>query len=55
LLLQSLEDKIDSFEEQRSWRKDLALCRVGEDALVDAILGKVGVEVDFRFVNEFEV
>jgi hypothetical protein len=55
LLLQSLQDKVNGFEPQGDGRKNFALVRVCEDTFLDSIFGKVGVEVDFGFVNKFEV
>jgi hypothetical protein len=55
LLLQSLQDKVNGFEPQGDGRKNFALVRVSEDTFLDSIFGKVGVEVDFGFVNKFEV
>jgi hypothetical protein len=55
LVLQPLQDEVNSLEPQSNGRKHFALIRVGEDAFLDAILGEVGVEVDFCFMNKFEV
>jgi hypothetical protein len=55
LILQPLQDEVDSFEEQCGRCEDLALGRIGEDSFLDAILCEVGIEVDLSFVNEFEV
>jgi hypothetical protein len=55
LPFQPLQHEIDGLEEQRDGRKDLAFGWVGENALVDTIFRKVGVEIDFGFVDEFEV
>jgi hypothetical protein len=55
LLFQPLQDQIDGFEEKGGGREDLALGRVGKNALLDAIFGEVGIEVDLGLVDEFEV
>lgn len=55
LLLQSLQDKINGFEPQSDRREDLAFGGVGENTLVNSILGEIGIEVDFGFLDEFEV
>jgi len=55
LLFQPLQNQIDGFEEHGDGREHLALVGVGKDTLLDAMMGEVGVEVDFGFVDEFEV
>lgn len=55
LLLQSLQDKINGFEPQGDGRENLALSRVCEDTLLDAIFGEIGIEIDFGFVDKFEI
>jgi hypothetical protein len=55
LIFQALEDELDSFQPQRDRGEDLAFGRVREDALLDAILGEIGIKVDFGFKNELEV
>jgi hypothetical protein len=55
LLFQTLQDEVDSFEKQCGRSKHLALCRICEDALLNAILCEIGVKVNLSFVNEFEV
>jgi hypothetical protein len=55
LVFQPLEHEINGIEEQRGWCKDLTLCRVGEDALLDTIFREIGVKVDFGLVDKFEI
>jgi hypothetical protein len=55
LLLQPLQNKVNGFEPQCDGRKDFALIVVVEDALFKPILGKVGVKVDFGFVDMLEI
>jgi len=55
LLLQSLQDKINGFEPQGDRREDLALGRVGEDTLLNAIFEEIGIEIDFGLVDEFKI
>ena len=55
LLLQSLQDKVDGFKPQGNRREDFALVGVCEDTLLNSILGEIGVEVDFGFVDKFKV
>ena len=55
LVLQALQHEINGLKEHGNGRKHLALVGIGEHALLDAILGEVGVEVDLGFVDELEV
>jgi len=55
LLFQPLENKINGFEEERDGREDLALGGVGENTLLNAMVREIGVEVDFGFVDQFQV
>jgi hypothetical protein len=55
LLFQPLKNKINGFEEERDGCEDLALSRVREHTLLNAMVREVGVEVDFGFVDQFEV
>jgi hypothetical protein len=55
LLFQPLQHQVDGLEEHGNGCKHLALAGVGEDALFDAMVGEIGVKVDFGFVDEFEI
>ena len=55
LLLQTLQDKVDSLEPQGDWCKHFTLIWVCENTLLNAILGQVGVKVDFGLMDKFEV
>ena len=56
LLLQPLQYEVDSFEEQSYGCEHLALGRVCEHALLNAIFGtEVCVEIDLGFLQELEV
>jgi hypothetical protein len=50
-VLQTLQDKVDSFKPHCCRREDFAFARVGEYTFGDAIFrAEVGVEVDFGLV-----
>lgn len=55
LIFQSLQNQIDGLEEQSDGCEDFALVGIREDAFLDAILGEVGIEIDFGFVDELQV
>jgi hypothetical protein len=56
LLLEPLQDQVDGLEPQGHGSKDLTLLFIGQNTLLDAVLGaEVLVEVDFGVGDDLEV